>query len=128
MVVRRVRGPDAFIPKVMYVLNERLDALPNGAFSFGVSAACQFVARKGFLKDRHEWPITRKIHRPRFSKLHSARGHVQSDKGLPSTGHASDEHDCLVAVGARALDYFFDADRRNAQVPGACVVSRDSVN
>ena len=67
MIVWCARGADAFISEVVDVLNERLHSLPDRAFSFSVADACQFVAGKGLLKNRHQWTVSREVNCPRFS-------------------------------------------------------------
>ncbi len=128
MIVWCARCADAFISEVVNVLNEGFDALPDRPFSFSVADTRELVARKGLVKDRHEWPVSREIHRSCFSERLPACRHVQADECFPSTGYAGDEHYGLFTITARGLDDFLDANRRQLQVPGAGVVARDSLN
>jgi hypothetical protein len=125
MVVGGTRRPDTFISEVVDVLNERLDALLHCAFSFSVAEACQFVAGKGLLKDRHQWPVSREIHGSCFPERLPARRHVQADERFTCARHAGDKHDGLLAAVTGTIDDLLDANGGQAQVPGAGVVARD---
>ena len=113
---------------MMDVLDERLHPLADRAFPFSVADPCKFVAGERLLEHGYQWTVSREVHSARFAQRPSACRNVQADERLPGTRYARDEHYGFLVVLARAFDDLLDTDRRQAQILGSSIVTRDCLN
>jgi len=84
----------------MDVLDERFHLLANCPLALRVADADELIARQRLLQDRHERAVAGQKHRARLAEFPAPGRDVQPDERLARTGHAGDEDDGLLAIGA----------------------------
>ena len=102
------RIDEALVPEVMHVLDEQLHlALRLPSSSCGPSALpADAVARQGFAKDRHEWPVAGEEDAVKVAVFVDVLGRdVQADERLAGYGDAGDEADALARVLPGGADH-----------------------
>ena len=109
MIDRRTRLiKEAFIPKMVHVLDERLHPCHGVAFPESSSLhtlASNGVSRQSFAEDCYEGAIARKKHTMKFALgVVILRRNVKPYKRFPGTRHSGNETNGLLAQGLRRFN------------------------
>ena len=115
------------VAKVMNILDEGFDAVGHFSFSDFLAlsfAAAHFIARQRFTQNRHQRPVAGQKDCMRWLvTFTTARGNVQTNQCLSSTGNTRYKTNDFAARYPRIVHQFFDSPGSNAQITCTSIVA-----